>query len=171
MNKLTVKNVQIKQVMADNQAKNEKYHQVIESAMSMTRAPTEETDDMTFDTQRWLAYTASYEKDMATMQKQLEECMRTNSNTCHLLSSIQQVRTRITSNIEVPLSDGSEGVTKTMKYYKNCDNACWSCGCDVSKKHDSGNCMKKKAGHVDWHTGDNPAPGASIKDKEFSKWR
>ena len=57
-----------------------------------------------------------------------------------------------------------------MKYYKNCDNACWSCGYDVSKKHVSDNCMKKKSGHVDHHMGDNPAPGASIKDKEFLKW-
>ena len=50
MDKLTAKNVQMKQVITDNQAKNEKYHQVIETAMSMTRAPTEETDDMTLDT-------------------------------------------------------------------------------------------------------------------------
>ena len=68
------------------------------------------------------------------------------------------------------LSDSPEGVTKTVKYYKNYDNACWLCGYDVLKKHTSDNCMKKETGHVDQHTGDNPAPGQDIKDKEFSKW-
>ena len=70
-----------------------------------------------------------------------------------------------------PLSDGPEGVTKTAKYYKNYDNTCWSCGYNVSKKHTSDSYMKKKPGHVDWHIGDNPVPGASNKDKEFSKWK
>ena len=32
-----------------------------------------------------------------------------------------------------PLIDGPEGVTKTTKYYKKFNNACWSCGYDVSK--------------------------------------
>ena len=59
MDKLTAENVQMKLVMADNQAKNEKYHQVIETAMSMSRVPTEETDDLTLQTQQWSAFTAS----------------------------------------------------------------------------------------------------------------
>ena len=69
-----------------------------------------------------------------------------------------------------PLSDGPEGVTKTVEYYKNCDNTCWSCGYDILKHHHSGNRKRKKKSHIDQHTGDNPAAGASIKDKEFSKW-
>ena len=69
-----------------------------------------------------------------------------------------------------PLSDGPEGVTKTVKFYKNCDHACWSCGYDVSKMYHSGNCTKKKPGHIDSHSGANAAAGASIKDKQFSKW-
>ena len=49
--KLTAENVQMKLVMADNQAKNEKYHQVIETAMSMSQVLTEKTDDLTLQTQ------------------------------------------------------------------------------------------------------------------------
>ena len=52
---LTGNNAQMKLVMVENQAKNEKYGQVIKIAMSMTQAPTEKTDDMTLDTQRWSA--------------------------------------------------------------------------------------------------------------------
>ena len=52
VDKLTTDNVQVKLVMADNQAKNEKYHQVIETVMAMSRAPTEEMDDMTLQTQQ-----------------------------------------------------------------------------------------------------------------------
>ena len=52
LDKLTAENVQMKLVMANNQAKNEKYHQVIKTAISMSRAPTEETDDMTLQTQQ-----------------------------------------------------------------------------------------------------------------------
>ena len=59
----------MKLAMVDNQAKNKKYHQVIETAMFTTRAPTEETDEMALDTQQWSAYTASHEKGMAIMQK------------------------------------------------------------------------------------------------------
>ena len=70
-----------------------------------------------------------------------------------------------------PLSDGPEGVTKTKKFYKNCNNVCHSCGYNVSKLHNSMNCRCKKAGHVDSHTGDNPQPGANQKDKQFSKWK
>ena len=61
MDKLVAENVQMKLVMTDNQAKNEKYHQIIKTAMSMTQAPTEETDDMTLQTQQWSAYTATHD--------------------------------------------------------------------------------------------------------------
>ena len=64
-----------------------------------------------------------------------------------------------------PLSDGPERVTKTTKCYKNCDNACRSCDYDYSKQHHSGNYRNKKKGHIESHTGDSPAAGASIKDK------
>ena len=103
------------------------------------------------------------------MQKQLEDYMRTNSN----IPPPTVIDTASKNNHKRrrgPLSDGPEGVTKTVKYYKNCDNACWLCGYDVSKKYASDNCMKKKPGHVDHHTGDNLAPGASIKNNKFSKW-
>ena len=124
---------------------------------------------MTLQTQQWLAYTASHNKEMTTMRKQLEDCMRTNSNTPPPVV-INKASENDCKRRRGPLSDGPKGVTKTVKYYKNCDNAYWSCGYDVSKKHASKNCMKKKPGHVDHHTGDNLAPGARIKDKEFSKW-
>ena len=60
---------------------------------------------------------------------------------------------------KIPLSDGPEGVTKTLKYYKNCDNACCLCGYDVSKQHHSCNYKKKKKGHINFHTG----PGSRSK--------
>ena len=69
LDKLTAENVQIKLDMANNQAKNKKYHQVIETAMSMSRAPTEETDDLTLQTQQWSAFTVSQEKEFAYMRK------------------------------------------------------------------------------------------------------
>ena len=167
MDRLTAENTEMKQVMEDYQAKNENYCQVIGTAM--TRAPTEETDDMTLDTQRWLAYIASHEKDMVTMRERLEDCMRVNSSTPPPAVINTASKNTDCKQRRGPLSDGPEGVMKTTKYYKNCDNACWSYGYDVSKIYDSGNYMKKKPGHIDWHTGDNPVPGASIKDKEFSK--
>ena len=104
------------------------------------------------------------------MRKQLEDCIQSNSNTPPPTGINTARKNEDHKRQRSPLSDGPEGVTKTTNYYKNCDNACWLCRYDVSKKQASNNCMKKKAGHVDHHTGDNPAPGASIKDKEFSKW-
>ena len=104
------------------------------------------------------------------MRKQLEECMRANStsppaviDTASKGGDLKQRRG--------PLSDGPEGVTKTTKFYKSCDHACWSCGYNVSKLHHNGNCKKKKDNHNDAHTGANLQPGASQKDKEFSKWK
>ena len=51
LDKLTAENVQMKLDMTDNQAENNRYHQVIDTAMSISRAPTEETDDMTLQMQ------------------------------------------------------------------------------------------------------------------------
>ena len=62
LDKLTAENVQMKLIIADNQAKNEKYHAVIETAISMLRAPIEETDNMTLQTQQWSSFTASQDK-------------------------------------------------------------------------------------------------------------
>ena len=172
MDKLEADNANMRHEMATQKAKNERYQMVVDQAMSMTRG-TEETDDMTLQTQQWSAFSASQDQQMAAMRKQLEDLM---SKTCPPATSPP-------SHIDTapkdggrkrrrgPLSDGPEGVTKTTKFYKTCDNACWSCGYDVSKDHDSTNCRKKKKGHIDSHTGDNPQPGASQKDKEFSKWK
>ena len=123
MDKLTTKNMEMKLDMAANQAKNEKYHHIINIAMSTTQV-IEETDDTTLDTQWWSAYTASHEKDMATIRKRLEECMRTNFNTPP--PAVINTASKNTDHKQHrgPLSDGPEGVTKIMKYYKNCDNAC-----------------------------------------------
>ena len=139
--------------------------------MSLTRAQTEETDNMTLQTQQWLAFSASQEQQMVAMRKQLEDCMRTNSTTTPPAVIDTASNSGDRKRRRGPLSDGPEGVTKTTKFYKNCDHVCWSCGYDVSKLHHSGNCKKKKDGHNDSHTGANPQPGATQKDKEFSKWK
>ena len=141
----------------------------------MSRAQTEETDDLTLQTQQWSVFTArqaaNQEQQMAAMRKQLKDCMRANSNTPPPAVIDTASKNGNRKQQRGPLSDGPEGVTKTMKFYKNCDHACWSFGYDVSKLHHSGNCKNKKTGHIDSHTGSNPQPGASHKGKEFSKWR
>ena len=79
---LMAKNRQTKQVMAANQAKNEKYHHMIDIAISMTQATEEmERDDTTLDIQKWSAFTASHENLLATMQWRLEEYMGERTNT------------------------------------------------------------------------------------------
>ena len=74
MDSLVAKNAQMKQDMAENQAKNGKYHHVIDTAMSVTQA-TEETerdkDNTTIHTQ-WSGFTANHETSLANMQKRLE---------------------------------------------------------------------------------------------------
>ena len=67
-------------------------------------------------------------------------------------------------------SDGPVGTVKTTKYWSKNDHCCWTHGCDISSLHTSANCDRQLPGHILTHTGDNPAPGASTKDKEFSKW-
>ena len=83
--KLTADNVQMKLKMAAQNAENKQYQMVVDTAMSMTRAQTEEMDDMTLQTQQWSAFTASQtaqqEQQMAAMRKQLEDCMQANSTT------------------------------------------------------------------------------------------
>ena len=75
-------NAQMKQVTAANQAENEKYHHVVVTAMSMTQATGEtERDNTTRNTQKWLAFIASHENYLATMQRRLEDCMRKRANT------------------------------------------------------------------------------------------
>mmetsp|Transcript_61224 Transcript_61224/g.70372 ORF Transcript_61224/g.70372 Transcript_61224/m.70372 type:complete len:89 (-) Transcript_61224:227-493(-) len=76
MDSLAGKNAKMKQEMAANQAKNEKYHHGIDTAMSMTQA-TEDTerDNTTLQTQ-WSAFTASQvantETQFASLQRRLE---------------------------------------------------------------------------------------------------
>ena len=107
------------------------------------------------------------------MQRRLEQYMLANSTGTPPPPVIDTTtnKDRSQKHQKGPLRDSPEKVTETAKYYKNCCNVCWLCGYDVSKKYDSSNCMKKKPSHVDWHTGDNPVLGASIKDKEFLKWK
>ena len=144
--------------------------------MSMTRGtePTidSDRDDNTLQTQ-WSAFTASQaantESQFADMRRQLEQCMSRGGTPPPAI--IDTANKNGGKKRKGPLSDGPEGTTKTKKFYKNCDNACYSCGYDVSKLHDSSNCMKKKKGHVDSHTGANPQLGANQKDIEFSKWK
>ena len=68
------------------------------------------------------------------------------------------------------MSDGPPGTIKIKKYYDDCDNVCWSHGYDVAGNHHSGNCKFKLANHINTHTGANSKPGASQKEKQFSKW-
>ena len=68
------------------------------------------------------------------------------------------------------MSDGPPGTIKIKKYYDDYDNVYWSHGYDVAGDHNSCNCKFKLANHVDMHTGASPKPGASQKDKQFSKW-
>ena len=69
-----------------------------------------------------------------------------------------------------PLSDPPEGVIKTKKFYNN-DNCCCTHGYDVAQNHKSNNCKFPGENHNYEHTGENPKPGASQKDKEFSIYK
>ena len=111
--------------MAANQDVAAKYHHVIDTAMSMTQATeVTENDNTTVHTQ-WSAFTANHETLLANMQRPLEQCMQERTGTPPPLvidttSSKNASRKRRKS----PPGDGPEGVTKTTKYYKKCDNAC-----------------------------------------------
>ena len=59
---------------------------------------------------------------------------------------------------------------KTEKKYKNNCNSCHTHGYDVADNHTSKTCKTPGPNHDREHTGDNPKPGASQKDKQFSKW-
>ena len=78
MDSLAAENAKMGQEMAADQAKNAKYHQVIETAMSMTQATESDRDDTTLQTQ-FLAFTASQAQNMdsqfADLRQQLEQCM------------------------------------------------------------------------------------------------
>ena len=174
MDSLAAENAAIKQELASDRATSKQYHQIFDHAMSMTRgtepATESDRDDNTLQTQ-WSAFTASQaantESQFADMRRQLERMTTGGTPPPAIIDTANKNGGKKRKG---PLSDGPEGTTKTKKFYKTCDNACWSCGYDVSKLHDSGNCRKKKTGHIDSHTGDNPQAGASQKDKEFSKW-
>ena len=107
------------------------------------------------------------------MQRQLEQCQRTNDTGLLpplIIKTSSKGDVSWSQRRKGPLSDGTKGVIKTKKHYKNRDITCWSHDYDCSKKHHSGNCTHKKNGHINSHTGDNPAAGASQKDKQFLKW-
>ena len=118
--------------------------------MSTTRAPTKETDGTTLQTQQWSVFTASQaahqEQQMAAMRQQSEDCMRANSTTPLPAVIDTAYKREDRKRRRYQLSDGPEKVTKTMKFYKNCDHACWSRGYDVSKFRHSGNYKNKKTG-------------------------
>ena len=182
LNSLAAENAVIKQELASQGATSKQYQQIFDHAMSMTRAtePTTDSDrdDNTLHTQ-WSAFTASQaaqsaqsESQFADLQRRLEQCMSSRGSGTPPPSTIDTTSTKTGGKKRKgPLSDGPEGVTKTKKFYKNCENVCHSCGYDVSKLHDSCNCRAKKAGHIDSHTGANPQPGANQKDKQFSIWK
>ena len=59
---------------------------------------------------------------------------------------------------------------KTEKKYKNNCNSCHTHGYDIADNHTSKTCKTPGPNHDVEHIGDNPKPGASTKDKQFSKW-
>ena len=112
----TAETAQMRQQLAAQQAIATKYYQAIDLAMSMER--TAETDDTTINLQ-WTAFKANQSQQFATMNCQLEQCMLANGTRTPPLPIIDTSQKQRRG----PLSDGPEGVTKTEKYYKNCDNA------------------------------------------------
>ena len=71
------------------------------------------------------------------------------------------------------MSDGPVGSVKTEKHYKDSTTCCFTHGYDVAPGHTSANCRFPGANHGEaqkLHTGDNPVPGASQKDKQFSQY-
>jgi len=70
--------------MAEDQAKNAQYHQVIKRAMSMTRAAESDRDDTTLQTQ-FSAFTASQAQNtdtqFAEQRHQLDQCMSRGGGT------------------------------------------------------------------------------------------
>ena len=95
--------------------------------------------------------------------QQLIDLLKNKDNSC--LDTMTGNRTFLRQ------SDGPAGTTKTEKYYKKSSTVCFTCGYDVSKNHDSSNCRRPGPNHDQTHSGENPCPGASQKDKEFSKWK
>ena len=114
----TTEMAQMKQQLATQQAVATKYYQAIKTAMSMER--TVETDDTTINSQ-WTAFEANQSQQLVTINCRLEQCMLANSAGTPPPPIIETRKRR-----KGPISNGPEGITKTDKYYKNCDYACWS---------------------------------------------
>ena len=82
----------------------------------------EETDDTNIQTQQ-SAFEANQSQKFTTMQQWLKQCMLANGNGTSL-SPIINTNNKDTSQNPGQINDGLEGVQKTEKYYKNCNNAC-----------------------------------------------
>ena len=145
--------------VVEQSAANDKYHAVIDTAMSV-QTETQPTEDTTVMSQL-TAMTMQHQKEMAALRAQMTQCMAGKSGTAATPEAPQQC---YVTNTGAPAP-----ALRTMKRYANC-NACWTHGYDVHNKHNSETCRTPKPGHVKTHTGDNPAPGASQKGKHLSKW-
>ena len=114
-----------------------KYHSVIDTAMSMTQQTTETPDLLLLDdtsmSTQMTAFAAQHEQQMASMQRQLQQCQLANAGSPPPPPIIdvgssggrsggrngERSRTR-----KGPMSDGPPGTIKIKKYYKECDNVC-----------------------------------------------
>ena len=117
LDETTAEMAKMKQQLATQQAVAAKCYQAIDTAMFMER--TVETDDTTINSQ-WTAFEANQSQQFATINRQLEQWMLANGTGTPPPPVIDTSRKRRKG----PISDGLEGVTKTDKYYKNCDNPC-----------------------------------------------
>ena len=112
----------------------------------------------------------TFESMKAKIAKQAKELKDLKNRLIQNDGNVQPPPTTEGRKIWRPKSDGdpSKG-PKTKKFYKN-NNCCSTHGYDVSNNHNSGNCNRPGPSHNSEHTSENPKPGASQKDKEFSKW-
>ena len=115
-------------------------------------AATASTGDETSTMSQLTAMTA----ELAKLQTQYQQLLLAQQPGC---KPVENIDVRKSSN------------RGRRKYFKNNDNACWSCGYDILKRHNSSNCNNKRKGHIDWHTGATPAPGHNSKYMERSKWK
>lgn len=97
-------------------------------------------------------------KTLEAQQKQILQLMKQQQPGC-LLHEQQRNRT-------------FQRGPKTEKRFKNYHGVCYTHGYDVAPRHNSSTCRpeSRKPGNDESHTGDNPVPGASEKEKKFSKW-
>ena len=143
----------LKAHIVEQSAANDKYHAVIDTAMSV-QTETQLTEDTTVMSQL-TAMTVQHQKEMAALRTQMTQFMAATPGApqqCYL------------ANAGAPAPG-----RRTTKRHANC-NACWTHGYDIHNNHTSENCKTPKLGHVRTHTGDNPAPGASKRGKQLSKW-